>query len=67
MSIEKYDWLIDTYNQINFTNLPHGIIINGPAGIGKKILAKEISQKIISNFKHCSVTYLDKSAKSCVS
>ena len=50
MSIEKYDWLIDTYNQINFTNLPHGIIINGPSGIGKKILAKEISQKIIANF-----------------
>ena len=50
MSIEKYDWLKDTYDQINFTNLPHGIIINGPSGIGKKILAKEISQKIIANF-----------------
>ena len=50
MSIEKYDWLKDTYNQINFNNLPHGIIINGPSGIGKKILAKEISQKIITNF-----------------
>ena len=51
MSIEKYDWLKDIYNQINFNNLPHGIIINGPSGVGKKILAKEISQKIISNFK----------------
>ena len=51
MNIEKYDWLNDIYNQINFNNLPHGIIINGPSGIGKKILAKEISQKIISNFK----------------
>ena len=51
MSIEKYDWLKDIYNQINFNNLPHGIIINGPSGTGKKILAKEISQKIISNFK----------------
>ena len=50
MSIEKYDWLKDTYNQINFNNLPHGIIINGPSGIGKKVLAKEISQKIIANF-----------------
>ena len=50
MSIEKYDWLNDIYNQINFNNLPHGIIINGPSGIGKKILAKEISQKIIANF-----------------
>ena len=50
MNIEKYDWLNDVYNQINFNNLPHGIIINGPSGIGKKILAKEISQKIIANF-----------------
>ena len=50
MSIENYDWLKDTYNQINFNNLPHGIIINGPSGIGKKILAKKISQKIIANF-----------------
>ena len=50
MSIEKYDWLKDTYNQINFNNLPHGIIINGPSGIGKKVLAKEISQNIIANF-----------------
>jgi ATP-dependent 26S proteasome regulatory subunit len=36
MNIEKYDWLNDIYNQINFNNLPHGIIINGPPGIGKK-------------------------------
>ncbi len=50
MSIEKYDWLNDIYKQINFNNLPHGIIINGPSGIGKKILAREISQKIIANF-----------------
>ena len=50
MNIEKYDWLNDIYNQINFNNLPHGIIINGPSGTGKKIFAKEISQKIIANF-----------------
>ena len=50
MNIKKYDWLNDIYNQINFNNLPHAIIINGPSGIGKKILAKEISQKIIANF-----------------
>jgi DNA polymerase III delta prime subunit len=50
MNIEKCDWLNDIYNQINFNNLPHGIIINGPSGVGKKILAKEISQKIIANF-----------------
>ena len=51
MSIEKFDWLNDIYNEINFNNLPHGIIINGPSGIGKKILAKQISKKILSNFE----------------
>ena len=51
MSIDKYDWLQNIYNQVNFINLPHGIIINGPSGIGKKILAKAISQKIIANFE----------------
>ena len=51
MSIDKYDWLQNIYNQVNFINLPHGIIINGPSGIGKKILAKAISQKIIANFQ----------------
>ena len=51
MNIEKYDWLNDIYNQINFGNLPHGIIINGPSGIGKKILAEQISKKILSNFE----------------
>lgn len=50
MSIEKYDWLNNIYKQLNFINLPHGIIINGPAGVGKNILAKKISQKIIANF-----------------
>ena len=51
MSIEKYHWLKDVFNQINFTNFPHGIIINGPSGVGKKILAKQISKKILSNFE----------------
>ena len=51
MSLEKYDWLKDIYNQINFNNLPHGIIINGPPGVGKKILAKKISKKILCNFE----------------
>ena len=50
MSIDKYDWLNNIYKQLNFINLPHGIIINGPAGVGKNILAKKISQKIIANF-----------------
>ena len=51
MSIEKFDWLNDIFNKINFNNLPHGIIINGPSGVGKKILAKQISKKILSNFE----------------
>jgi DNA polymerase III delta prime subunit len=51
MSIEKFDWLNDIYYKINFNNLPHGIIINGPSGVGKKILAKQISKKILSNFE----------------
>ena len=51
MSLEKYDWLKGIYNQINFNNLPHGIIINGPSGVGKKILAKQISKKILCNFE----------------
>ena len=36
MSIEKFDWLNDIYNEINFNNLPHGIIINGPSVLEKK-------------------------------
>ena len=50
MNLDKCNWLNDAFNKINFNNLPHGIIINGPAGIGKKILAKAISEKIINNF-----------------
>ena len=49
MNIEKYKWLDDIYNDINFKNLPHGIIINGPSGIGKHILANKISVNIITN------------------
>lgn len=50
MNLDKCNWLNGAFNKINFNNLPHGIIINGPAGIGKKILAKAISEKIINNF-----------------
>jgi len=49
MSIEKYKWLNDIYIDINFKNLPHGIIINGPSGIGKNILANKICESIIIN------------------
>ena len=51
MIFDKCDWLVKEFNSINFNNLPHGIIINGPSGVGKKLLAKKISKKIISNFQ----------------
>ena len=51
MKFEKCDWLVDSFNSLNFKNLAHGIIINGPRGVGKKLLAKKISEKIISNFQ----------------
>jgi DNA polymerase III delta prime subunit len=51
MIFEKCDWLVKEFNSINFNNLPHGIIINGPKGVGKNLLAKKISEKIISNFQ----------------
>ena len=49
MKISKLKWLNDIYNGINFNNLPHGIIISGPSGIGKKILANEISKDLLIN------------------
>ena len=51
MIFDKCDWLVKEFNSINFNNLPHGIIINGPKGVGKNLLAKKISEKIISNFQ----------------
>ena len=51
MIFEKCNWLVKEFNSINFNNLPHGIIINGPKGVGKNLLAKKISEKIISNFQ----------------
>ena len=51
MIFDKCDWLVNSFNAINFNNLPHGIIINGPKGVGKKLLATKISEKIISNFQ----------------
>jgi DNA polymerase-3 subunit delta' len=51
MIFDKCDWLVNSFNSINFNNLPHGIIINGPKGVGKKLLATKISEKIISNFQ----------------
>ena len=36
MEISEFKWLNDIYKGINFKMLPHGIIISGPVGIGKK-------------------------------
>ena len=49
MEISEYKWLNDIYKGINFKMLPHGIIISGPSGIGKKILAKQISKDLLEN------------------
>ena len=37
------------YKSINLENLPHGIIINGPKGIGKEIFAKELASELLLN------------------
>ena len=50
MNLNQCKWLNDVFDSINFENLPHGIIINGSTGIGKKILAKEIANNILLNF-----------------
>jgi len=49
MKIENCNWLKEIYKNLNFEKLPHGIIINGPNGIGKKILAKEIASNLLIN------------------
>ena len=51
MNLNQCRWLNDVFDSINFENLPHGIIINGSTGIGKNILAKEIANNILLNFK----------------
>ncbi len=54
MKISKLKWLNDIYDGINFKNLPHGIIISGPSGIGKKILANKISKDLLINKNNIS-------------
>ena len=49
MSIDNYDWLKEIYKNIDFDKLPHGIIISGSKGLGKRLLANEIATKILSN------------------
>ena len=49
MNISNLYWIDKIYENINFDNLPHGIIINGPDGIGKELLATKISSKLLVN------------------
>ena len=42
ISFNDCNWLHNPFNKINFENLNHSIIINGPEGIGKKLLTKKI-------------------------
>ena len=49
MSIDSHPWLEKYYQGIKLVNLPHAVIINGPKGVGKKILSREIARLIISN------------------
>ena len=49
MEFKDLKWLNDIYTNINFDNIPHGIIISGPQGLGKKILAREICSKLLVN------------------
>ena len=49
MKLSDLKWLNDIFLKIDIENLPHGIIISGSAGLGKKILAKEISSKLLIN------------------
>ena len=37
------NWLDRIIESINFEKLPHGLIINGPNGIGKEFLSREIA------------------------
>ena len=42
ISFNDCNWLHNPFNNINFENLNHSIIINGPEGIGKKLLTKKL-------------------------
>ena len=49
MKLSDLDWLYNIYKSINLEYLPHGIIINGPKGIGKEIFAKELASELLLN------------------
>ena len=69
--IENLSWINDIYKNINFKSLPHGIIISGPDGIGKRVLANAIifnllikkpssnHKKLIDNDNHPDFFLLD--------
>ena len=42
ISFNDCNWLHDPFDNLNFENLNHSIIINGPEGIGKKLLTKKL-------------------------
>jgi len=42
ISFNDCNWLHNPFDNLNFENLNHSIIINGPEGIGKKLLTKKI-------------------------
>ena len=43
------NWLDKIIKSINFEKLPHGLIINGPNGIGKEFLSREIASRLLLN------------------
>ena len=45
--IENLFWINDIYKNLDFKSLPHGIIISGPDGIGKRVLANEIITSLL--------------------
>ena len=49
IDISPYNWLENIFNKINFENLPHGLVINGPKGMGKTLLSYKISSNLLLN------------------
>ena len=49
MKLSDLDWLDNILKSINLEKLPHGIIINGPTGVGKEIFAKELASQLLVN------------------
>tara|TARA_B100001113_G_C21093484_1_gene615472 strand:- start:440 stop:1405 length:966 start_codon:yes stop_codon:yes gene_type:complete len=61
MNISSLYWVDKIYESINFDNLPHGIVINGPNGIGKELLAIKISSKLLVNKNNNENIFISKS------